>query len=168
MEQPKSPIQKLLASKMLHGGLIGMAITLAAGVAILPRLMFSEIQSTQNYEDTIAFIVRNVTQKGWKVSALMRLDKSLAQEGKTVLPAASFKICQADYAERILKDDDARFLTVMMPCSIGVYEKADGKTYVSTMNAGLLGRLFGGTAAKVMAGSVAKETRGFIEPLELK
>ena len=55
------------------------------------------------------------------------------------------------------------FLSVMMPCSIGVYEKSDGKTYISTMNAGLLGRMFGGVVAEVMAGSVARDTQSFVE-----
>ncbi|MDF7800974.1 hypothetical protein P4C99_15970 [Pontiellaceae bacterium B1224] len=49
-----------------------------------------------------------------------------------------------------------------MPYSIGVYEKADGKTYISTMNAALMGRLFGGTARKIMGGPVAKETTAFV------
>ena len=35
----------------------------------------------------------------------------------------------------------------MMPCTISVYEKSDGKTYIGSMNAGLLGRVFGGTVA---------------------
>ena len=80
-----------------------------------------------------------------------------------MLPVASFKIWQPDHAEAVLQDDAARFLSVMMPCSIAVYEKADGKTYISTMDAALMGRMFGGTAKKVMAGPVAKETATFIE-----
>ena len=80
-----------------------------------------------------------------------------------MLPAASLKICQPDYAEQVLNDDDARFLSVMMPCSIAVYQKSDGKTYVSTINASLMGKLFGGTAAEVMAGHVSKETAAFVD-----
>jgi uncharacterized protein (DUF302 family) len=80
-----------------------------------------------------------------------------------VLPVASLKICQPDYAEKVLKDDAARFLAVMMPCSIAVYEKKDGKTYVSSMNAALMGHLFGGTVAEVMAGPVASETADFVK-----
>jgi uncharacterized protein (DUF302 family) len=130
---------------------------------VMPKLMVKEIASPLGYEETIAHIEKKVTDGGWKVSALMRLDQSLAKEGKQVRPAASFKICQPDHAEQVLLDDDARFLSVMMPCSIAVYEKADGKTYVSTMNSGLMGRMFGGTAQKVMAGAVAKETAEFVK-----
>jgi uncharacterized protein (DUF302 family) len=149
--------------KFVIGALFGAAVAMVIGAATMPKLMLKEQVSPLGYEETIAFIHNNVTNSGWKVSATMRLDKSLAKEGKSVLPAASMKICQPDHAEEVLKDDDARFLAVMMPCSIAVYEKTDGKTYISTMNAGLMGRMFGGTAARVMAGPVARETAGFVE-----
>ncbi len=149
--------------KLLIGILIGAAAMLTGVATLMPKLMAKEIQSPMDYEETISHIQNNVTNAGWKVSALMRLDKTLAKEGKVVLPAASFKICHPDHAEAVLKDDDARFLAVMMPCSIAVYEKADGKTYVSTMNSALMGRMFGGTAAEVMAGPVAEETAEFVK-----
>ncbi len=50
----------------------------------------------------------------------------------------------------------------MMPCKIAVYEKADGSVALGTMNAGLLGRLFGGVVSEVMAGPVAREQRSFV------
>ena len=50
----------------------------------------------------------------------------------------------------------------MMPCTISVYQKSDGKTYIGTMNAGLLGKMFGGMIAEVMAGPVAADQQSFI------
>lgn len=147
----------------ITGILIGFALGLVLVAVVMPGLMVSEKVSPLDYEETIAHITQKVEAAGWKVSAAMRLDKSLAKEGKEVLPVASLKICQPDHAEKVLLDDKARFLSVMMPCSIAVYEKADGKTYISTMNAGLLGRMFGGTAQSVMGGPVAKETREFVK-----
>ena len=149
--------------KAFFGMLIGFIITLALTVLIAPGQVVSEKKSPLGYEETIAFIQANVTNSGWKVSALMQLDKTLAKEGKTVLPVTSMKICQPDYAEQVLQDDDARFFSVMMPCTIAVYQKADGNTYVSTMNASLIGKLFGGTVSDVMAGPVSKQTAGFIK-----
>ena len=149
--------------KLLIGMVLGAALALAGTAVLMPRMMIQEMPSPWGYEETLAKIQNNVTNGGWKVSAVMKLDQSLAKEGKTVLPAASLKICQPDYAETVLKADEARFLSVMMPCSIGVYEKSDGKTYISTMNAGLLGRMFGGVVAEVMAGSVARDTQSFVK-----
>ena len=34
----------------------------------------------------------------------------------------------------MLELSDERIVSVMMPCRISVYEKADGKTYVATVN----------------------------------
>ena len=149
--------------KTIMGIVFGFALGLVFAGVFMPKLMVKEEQSPLDYEETIAQIQRNATNGGWKVSAVMRLDKSLAKEGKTVLPAASLKLCQPDYAEKVLSDDDARFVSVMMPCSIAVYEKADGKTYIPTMDSRLLGRMFGGTVAEVMAGPVARETATFIQ-----
>jgi hypothetical protein len=50
----------------------------------------------------------------------------------------------------------------MMPCTIAVYEKANGSVALGTLNAGLLGRLFGGVVAEVMAGPVARAQQRFV------
>ena len=149
--------------KTIMGIVFGFALGIIFAVTFMPKLMVKETLSPMGYEETIAHIQNQVTNAGWKVSALMRLDRTLAKEGLEVLPVASMKICQPDHAEQILLDDEARFISVMMPCSIAVYEKADGSTYISTMDAKLMGRMFGGTVAEVMAGPVAKETAAFIQ-----
>ncbi len=159
----KEELKEDIVKNLLIGILIGIVLAGTVIWTTMPRMMLKEIQSPMDYEQTIAFIQAKATNAGWKVSATMRLDQSLAKEGRSVLPAASLKICQPDYAEQILNDDTARFLSVMMPCSIAVYEKADGRTYVSTMNAGLMGRMFGGVVADVMAGPVSEETATFVQ-----
>jgi uncharacterized protein (DUF302 family) len=49
-----------------------------------------------------------------------------------------------------------------MPCTISVYEKSDGKAYIGSMNAGLLGKMFGGTVAEIMGEKVADDQQAFI------
>jgi len=46
-----------------------------------------------------------------------------------------------------------------MPLKLGVFEKKNGQVYVSELNIGLMGIMFGGTIAKVMlvAGKDMKE-----------
>ncbi|MEI6891870.1 MAG: DUF302 domain-containing protein [Pontiella sp.] len=145
------------------GAVFGLAVGLVSMMLIMPKLLLSERESPLGYEETLHHIQEKVNEGGWNVSALIKLDTILAKEGKEVLPAASFKISHPDHAEQMLLDDNARFLAAMMPCSIAVYEKADGKTYISTLNSALLGRLFGGTAQRVMGGPIAKETAQFIQ-----
>jgi hypothetical protein len=51
----------------------------------------------------------------------------------------------------------------MMPCAWGVYRGDDGRVYVSGMNMGLMGQLFGGTIADVMGDTVAKQEEAMLE-----
>lgn len=44
-----------------------------------------------------------------------------------------------------------------MPCAWGVYKGKDGKIYISGMNMGLMGKMFGGNIAKVMGEAVSKD-----------
>lgn len=42
-------------------------------------------------------------------------------------------------------------ISVFMPYTVSVYPKSDGRTYVSAMNAALMGEMFDGTAAEIMS-----------------
>jgi hypothetical protein len=45
----------------------------------------------------------------------------------------------------------------MMPCGIAVWEDDEGGVWISRMNTGLMGKIFGGTIARVMGGMVARD-----------
>ncbi|MEN8170793.1 MAG: DUF302 domain-containing protein [Pseudomonadota bacterium] len=54
------------------------------------------------------------------------------------------KLCHPSIASKMLTPDDSKYVGAMMPCSVAVYEKSDGSTYVSSMNMGLMATMFGG------------------------
>lgn len=148
--------------KMLLVGIVLGALLLGIPLLkALPKLMLKERKSPHGHDKTVQLIEEAVAAGGWNVSAAMDLQKSLAKHDRQVARVTVLKICAPGHAEKILKDDDAMFVSVLMPCSIAVYDKTDGQTYVSTMNSGLMGRMFGGTVAEVMSGPVAKETQAF-------
>jgi len=147
--------------KIMIGFIIGFALFAVIAKLTAPGMMLKERVSPFSYEETIAKIEGAVTNGDWEISRKMDMQKSLAKLGQTVPRVTLLKICEPHHAARIMNDDDALYVTLMMPCTIAVYEKSDGKVYVSTMNAGVMGRIFGGTVADVMAGSVAPETSKF-------
>lgn len=147
--------------KIVIGIVIGSLMVAASMFIAMPKMMLVERISPYGYDETVRLIETAVTNGNWVISRTMDMQKSLAKHGKTVGNVSVIKICEANHAANILQDDDAMFVSVMMPCSIAVYDKSDGRTYVSTMNAGLMGRMFGGTVAKVMAGPVAREAAAF-------
>lgn len=147
--------------KIVIGIVVGIALTVTLMLVAVPKMMLVETPSPYGFAETVKRIETNVEKGGWTISHTFDIQKSLKKHGKESNPVTVIKICHPEHAAAVLNDDKAAFASVLMPCSISVYEKSDGKTYVSTMNAGLMGRMFGGTISKVMAGAVAKETAEF-------
>lgn len=142
----------------LVGGILLTGITMGS---VMPKMMLHEKESPLGYQETVAHLENVITNSGWIISRKIDLQKSISQYGKTIPQVTIIKICQADYAEKILNTDEAMYVSVMMPCSISVYQKSDGNTYVSTMNTGLMGKMFGGVIAEVMGGPVAADEAEF-------
>lgn len=148
---------------ILTGLIIGIVLTAVTAKLAAPNLMLKERISPLSYEETVAKIESSVTNGGWVISQKMDMQKSLAKHGQTAPRVTLLKICEPHYAAKILNDDDALSVSLMMPCTISIYEKSDGQVYVATMNAAVMGRIFGGTVSEVMAGSVAPETAEFTD-----
>ncbi len=147
--------------KLSIGILLGGIITAGSVLFLMPGMMIHERVSPLGYDETVEKLITAVTNGGWVISQKIDMQSSIARYGKTIPPVTLLKIFQADYAEKILNTEDAMFVSVMMPCTLSIYQKKDGKTYVSTMNTGLMGRLFGGVISDVMAGPVAEDEKRF-------
>ncbi len=147
----------------LVGLVAGVVLTVILVAGIAPGLMIKEYRSSLGLQESVDRIQARAEEAGWTVSSVMELEKSIRNHGgPEVAPVRLINLCQPVYSSTILLDDSARKVSVMMPCTISVYEKGDGDVYIGAMNAGLLGRLFGGVVADVMGGPVAKEQREFI------
>jgi uncharacterized protein (DUF302 family) len=149
--------------KIITGIIIGIVLTAVTAKLAAPGMMLKVRVSPLDYEETVSKIESAVTNGGWVISQKMDMQKSLSKHGKTIPRVTLLKICEPNHAANILNDDDAMYVSLMMPCTISIYEKSDGTVCVGTMNAGLMGRIFGGTVAEVMAGSVAPETAVFTD-----
>lgn len=148
---------------LILGFIAGIVVAVTAGWFMMPGLMLQEHKSPYGVEETVERIRNSAVDEGWVVSGVRRLDESIRKHGGDQLPPVRLiNVCQADHAHRILNEDDQRVVSVMMPCTISVYAKG-GETYIGTMNAGLMGRMFGGTVAEVMGRRVAAQQKRFID-----
>lgn len=138
----------------------GIILTAAIGWTMMPGMMINEAVSPYGMEKTVTLIKEKALAKGWVVPSVAPLHKSVKKHGGgDVLPVMLVNLCQANHAAKVLGNDDARKVSVFMPCTISVFTKADGKTYISSMNAGLLGSMFGGIVDEVMTEvSVAQQS----------
>jgi uncharacterized protein (DUF302 family) len=53
--------------------------------------------------------------------------------------------------------DDSKYVSVMAPCSVSVYEKSDGQTYLATMDMALMAKLMGGDVGPVLEDIAAED-----------
>jgi len=145
-------------------GLVLGAVVVAGGIVWKgSSLAVHEVVSPSTVEETVARITKAAEGEGWKVLGVRKLHESIKQgAGIEVLPVHVVELCHPAHAGKILKEDAARPVSVFMPCSIAVYEKTDGKVYVASTNAALLGRVFGGVVAEVMGGAVAEAQARFV------
>ena len=93
-----------------------------------------EKESLFGFHETIELLVTAATDRDWGNPATHDLQQSLAKAGKSVRPVSVIEICKPTYSGQMLEKSDERIVSVMMPCRISVYEKADGKIYVATVN----------------------------------
>jgi uncharacterized protein (DUF302 family) len=144
---------------LIGGVLIGMLIMGLIVWFTMPSLMLIKRRSKRGYDEALAVINDNLQKKqDWKLLKINDYQESTANFG-SMERVCSVNVCNPRYASTILNDDQNRGVTAFMPLAIGVYEDKKGQVFVSQLNVGLLGMMFGGTIAKVMnmAGKDIKE-----------
>jgi uncharacterized protein (DUF302 family) len=148
----------------IAGVLIGVCLTAVIMLSVMPSMMLKTYETKLGYDETIAALQDRIIEAGWVVSGVKEMNQSLAKEGVDFKPRVSLvSLCQPHYAKSILATD--RHISVMMPCKFSVWEGDDGKVYLTKMNTGLMGKLFGGNVAKVMGGSVTADEDAILDGL---
>lgn len=149
--------------KIIGSFAAGIVFTAILAWNIMGGLMFVERVSPFGVEETVARIQHNIqdTGNGWALSGLRNPARAIQQDGGNSLPVLMIEACSTQYSKPILNEDSVRFLSILMPCKISVYKKNDGKTYIGTMNAGLMGKMFGPLVGEIM-GKVAEDQIKFV------
>lgn len=118
----------------------------------MPALMVIQHKSPRDYQATVAALEKAVAaRQDWKIPTISDFQKSINEAGHGPIDkVGSIALCNPRYASRILADPKNRKVTAFMPLAIGVYEDGEGQVYVSQLDVGLMGMMFGGTIAEVM------------------
>ncbi|ADI00341.1 DUF302 domain-containing protein [Salisediminibacterium selenitireducens] len=152
--------------------IIGIVIgaVLSAGLFLLvafqagPGMMMHEDQSKYDFDETIEVFEQQVAEAGWSVAGMHDMKEILDGHGHDVIDIKIYELCSSKYSAEILKLDDERFVSPLMPCRISFYEKSDGNTYISRMNSSLMAKPFGGVIDEVMQ-QAAAETEAILDHL---
>jgi len=139
------------------GFLSGIVVILAVIIIMMPRLMIMTHESRyQDVDQTVHALQASIVKEGWRSPGVRDISGTITKEGLSfAIPIRIVELCKAGYAKDVLTTNPE--MSTLMPCAWGVYQGKDGKVYISGMNMGLMGKLFGGNIAKVMSGQVAPE-----------
>ena len=148
----------------LSGLVVGVVITVVSTVLAMRSVMIVEYDSTKNFADTVSAIEESIKSNGWSSPGTMDIKKAINKKGVAFAPKVkAIKLCKPQYAAEVLTDE--RHVASLMPCTIAVYEDDSGKVKISKMNTGLMGKIFGGSIARVMGGKVAVDESKIIAPV---
>jgi len=145
------------------GIIIGGVIIAGAMFIMMPKLMIVTHESKfDSVEETCAVLQKSIEANGWVSPAIRDMNQATEKNGVHMDKQVRLvELCKAQYAKDVL--DTNPEVSTLMPCAWGVYEGDDGKVYISGMNMGLMGKMFGGNIAKVMGGAVAKDEKNMLE-----
>lgn len=157
---------------------IGFIIGVAAGIGVLfvPAVqqmigqsigsqMLIEVESPLGFDETLIKLEENAKYAGWKVPSKWKVNfqKNLMKvTGTDIGKNQVLKMCEPAAAAKMLVHDEYKLLTTMMPCTIAVYEKSNGKTYISLMNMEMLGMIYG-DLIKEIADELAPQMMGMVD-----
>ncbi len=135
---------------LVAGIVAGIVLTSFFAYKAAPGMMMKEAESLYNFEESVSKFEQTAKDMGWKIPTVHDMQKTMEVNGYQVASMKVFELCHPDHAYEILKKDSERIVSNMMPCRVSIYEKSDGKTYVSWMNTSMMGNMMGGVVAEVM------------------
>lgn len=154
---------------MFLGGLI-IGVTLT-GIIIwlsMPKMMLVTHQSRYaTVEETCVQLKNAIEASGWSCPAIRDMNATISQKGVQMDRRVMIvELCKAQYAKDVLSTNPE--VSTLMPCAWGVYEGDDKKIYITGMNMGMMGKMFGGNIAKIMGDSVAGDEKKMLTDVIIK
>ena len=137
----------------LCGGIWGATLMFIGGVLYLRHNLIQEIPMEKDFAQ-VADTIGPIAQKyGWQISynqcGMPRLINNQ--------PVEVYRMCKTPYAQELLTEEKDRKISCILPCSIAIYKKSDGLTYVSKLNMPLVTQLLGGTSVGIFYEKIAPE-----------
>lgn len=111
------------------------------------------VESSKSVDDAVQAVESTTAEKGFRVLHTHDVAATLAEKGFAREPLKIVEVCNAKYANEVLKADVK--IALMLPCPITVYAEG-GKTFISTMLPTVLAEFFPDAKIRETAQQVEK------------
>ncbi len=121
-------------------------------VNLMQKMMFKTYSSRFGFDETVDKLHGNALQNGWTIPDVRDLQQEYIKSGiKEMTKLKVLYFCNTQGGYSIIKNDEKKAMSVMMPMGVSVYEKKDGSVEIAAMNIGMMGGMFSGEAKEVLA-----------------
>ena len=132
-------LSQTLAKLLLIPAFAMMALPVAAQTSSpASHALVLEDVSPVDFATTLSKLKQQFNTDGWNIVAEIDLGARLAKKN-VIIPGGLviLELTSGKYAVPLLKNDETRYISALMPCSVSVYGMSDGRVMVSRMNAGM-------------------------------
>ena len=148
-------------SPALLACLIGLShtVTSQAGEAAPPdpRAIVVEDSTQAGFAETLKLLKEQLAADGWALVAEIDLGARMAKKNVTVPGGlVILEMTSGGNTIPLLRNEETRYISALMPCSVSVYGLADGRTVISRMNAGAMAPMLDPRIADAMRKSSAQ------------
>jgi uncharacterized protein (DUF302 family) len=139
----------------------------APALAAEPRDMFLESESPLKLSETVDAIKAEAGALGWGVLAAHDLAAIAAKKGFVIAPITILETCNAKYSVELIKKDETRYVSSLLPCRLSIYETSTGKVIISRLNTTAFGAMMEPAVADIL-NKAGAEMEGIIERVRAK
>jgi uncharacterized protein (DUF302 family) len=113
--------------------------------------------SRADFPTTLKVLKEQLAADGWNLVAEINLGERLAKKN-VVIPGGLviLEMTSGGNTVPLLKNEETRYVSALMPCSVSVYGMSDGRVIISRMNANLLAGMLDPRLANAMKKSAAQ------------
>ena len=152
---------------LIIGFVFGLIIMAFMVKVMMPKMMFATYKSKLDFDETISSLEESAKKNGWTIPEIRDLQQDYVEEGlEDMTKVKILYFCNSQGGYNILKDDDYKKMSVMMPMGVSVYETSDGQVGIAAMNIGFMSMMFSGTVKKVLqegGGNFRNSVKNIIE-----
>jgi uncharacterized protein (DUF302 family) len=122
-----------------------------------PRAIVVEDVSKADFPTTLKALKAQLDTDGWNIVAEIDLGERLGKKGVQIPGGlVILELTSGKNAVPLLKQDETRYVSALMPCSVSVYGMSDGRVMISRMNAGMMAGMMEPKVADVMNKAASK------------
>jgi uncharacterized protein (DUF302 family) len=126
----------------------------------MEKRFFVVRESRFDFDETVSAISEVAQEHGWQIASTYDLLKAGQNAGyEDTTRAKTIALYDPLDGHTLLRDDEHKLLSALMPQNVSVYETNDGQVYVAGMNLARISKMFRGVARDGLKASADKRTQ---------